>query len=80
VPLGVSRYTGRVKFSFGGSAVRGTAIGVLLGLLNYAWGFGHGEAIVDAVLSSVVLTLLLFAQGRTRPLLRRLANRDAKPS
>jgi hypothetical protein len=67
-------------FSFGGSAVRGIACGVLLGALNYPFGLGHGEAVVDAVLGSIVLTLLIFAQGRTRPLLRRFVSRNANPS
>jgi hypothetical protein len=69
-----------VKFTFRRSAVRGIICGVLLGALNYPFGLGHGEAIVDAVLGSIAITLLIYAQGRTQPLLRRLANRNAKSS
>jgi hypothetical protein len=60
--------------------VRGMALGIPLGALNYLWGFGHGEAIVDAVLGSIAMTLGFYGIGRTRPLLRRFANRNAKPS
>lgn len=80
MPLAAWRYTDRVTFSFRGSAVRGIICGALLGALNYAWGLGHGEAVVDAVLGSVAITLLIYAQGRTRPPLRRFVNRNAKPS
>ena len=46
----------------------------------YPINFGLGESILDAVFIAVATTLVFFGTGRVAPLLRRFANREAKPS
>jgi hypothetical protein len=69
-----------LQYSFGGSALRGIICGVIFAVVMYPINFGFGESVADGLGVAVFSTLVLYGQGRTRPLLRRFANRNAKPS
>jgi hypothetical protein len=69
-----------MTFSFRGAAVRGIICGVVFAVVMYPLNFGFGESVADGVGVAVASTLLIYALGRTRPFLRRFADRSAKPS
>ena len=64
-----------MRYSFRGAAVRGVIIGVGFAVVMYPLNFGFGESVADGLACAMLVTLILYGQGRTRPHARRVAKR-----
>jgi hypothetical protein len=45
-------------------------------VVMYLLNFGFGESVADGLACAILVALILYGQGRTRPLLRRIAKRS----